>query len=102
MYRTIADTNLGLLASMAQGTLPAVAPVASIARGGGEAVAIGGLGLLYTGLLVTSTLFTYGVARSHPDKMVRTTGYIMTGVGVLGVLGALIGTVGMSAQAATR
>jgi hypothetical protein len=34
--------------------------------------------------------------------MVRTTGYIMTGLGVLGILGALGGTFAMSAVAASR
>lgn len=108
MYRTVSGMDLGLLGQAVQ-TLPGINPAAILttdtmgaAAGPGEAIAFGGLGLLYTGLVVTSTLFIYGIARSHPDKMVRTTGYIMTGLGVLGILGALGGTFAMSAVAASR
>lgn len=100
MYRTLADTTIGFL-SQAANPVPSITPSLSV-KGPGEAVAFGGLGLLYTGLAVTSVLFTYGIAKSHSDKMVRTTGYILTSVGVLGVLGALAMTVGITAQAATR
>lgn len=64
----------------------------TLGAGPGEAVAIGIGGLIATALTVTNVLFTYGVARSHPDKMVRTTGYIISGLGVLSVLGVFTAT----------
>lgn len=107
MYRTVSGVDLGYFGQTAAATLPSVAPAAGVlatpaAAGPGEAAVIGLGGLLYTGVILTSTLFTYGVASSHPSKMVRTTGYILTGVGILGMLAAFGGTFIVAAEAANR
>lgn len=53
----------------------------------GLAMGTGAVGLA---LAATGVLFHYGVAREAKSKLVRTTGYIMAGVGALGVaLGAI-------------
>lgn len=77
-------------------SMPSSAPAGI--TGGGRAL-LAGATLLYAGLGVASTLFSYGVAKETKSSMVRTTGYILAGVGAITTLVTLVGGLGASALA---
>jgi hypothetical protein len=95
--------GLGQLNPFIAPTLPNAAstPTAPAASGGSALVALAGT-LLYAGLGVTSTLFSYGVAKESRSKTVKTTGYILAGVSALGTLAALVGGTAMAAMSGNR
>lgn len=98
---------LPALQSVLRGKLP-VAPAAAQAGVAGKkpGSAIGAVGVVVLGLLATAAaavpvLYYYGTARESKSKMVKTTGYIMAGLGAGGVFGTLLGTIVLAAGVAS-
>jgi hypothetical protein len=71
-------TGLGQLTPLVP---PSPAPAAP--TGGGQVAAAIGASALTLGVLGLSVAFTYGIARESKSSLVKTTGYIMAGVGSL-------------------
>lgn len=69
---------------------------------GASKVGVIGMSVLGGALALTSTLFTYGLAKESSSKMVRTTGYILAGVSALGTIAYLIGIPAAMAMAGPR
>lgn len=98
---------LPALQSVLKGRLPVTSLSAQAgATGKKPGSAIGAVGIAVLGLLATAaaavpTLYHYGAARESKSKMVKTTGYIMAGLGAAGVLGTLIGTIALVAGVAS-
>lgn len=66
---------------MGQQIVPLAPPTPPVS----PAIALGA-GALVLGLSSVGVLFTYGIARESRNKLVKTTGYIMAGVGAIAAL----------------
>jgi hypothetical protein len=81
---------------------PVRTPGAAAPAGNGAAIVlVAGLGLLGLAASAVGVLFHYGIARESKSGLVKTTGYILAGAGVLGTLITVGGIIG-GAAAATR
>lgn len=79
MVKLVSAWSPAVHRSMGQTPLPMVAP----SSGAGSLAARIGAGLLTLGLAGLGVAFTYGIASESKSKMVKTTGYILAGVGAL-------------------
>jgi hypothetical protein len=80
-----------------------VAAVSAPAGGDGAAkAALVGGSFLAAALAGTSTAFTYGLARDSQSTMVKTTGYILAGIGALTTVAYLFGGPLLAALSGSR
>lgn len=83
---------LGVARSLRQG-LPAANPMPAPAPSAGHVAAGLGAGLLTVGVAGLGAAFAYGIAKESKSKLVKTTGYIIAGLGAVAAIldGAAIG-----------
>lgn len=111
MYQVFAKKNvLGQFQPFLTPTMPILdqangisSPDAAPATTGGPAkAAVLGTTLVASVLGATSAVFLYGVAKESPSRMVKTTGYILSGVSALSAIAYLVGGSAAALMAGVR